>query len=125
MGGTTSDIRGRVRAAACVALLVAALGGCSGMPDLSTTSLMVTPGKYDLYSCQDIENHIRYRRSRVTELDNLTTQAAAGTGGAVVGAITYRSERALNQGELDELVRTLNNKQCVTQSPWSSQRAVF
>ena len=109
--------------AAGVALL--GVGGCGGLGEQGASSVLVTPGKYDMHSCQDIENNIRNRRGREAELQRLMAQASGAVGGEFVNAIAYRSDYLQNRAEIEELVRTAANKQCTAQSPWSSQRAVF
>jgi hypothetical protein len=106
-------------------LLAAGLGGCSGFSEQSVSSMLVTPGKYEFHSCQDIENNIRGRRGRQADLEKLMADASHGVGGEFVSAITYRSEYVQNRGEIAELVKTAQNKQCTIQNPFSSQRAVF
>ena len=106
-------------------LLTAGLSGCSGFGEEGVSSLLVTPGKYGFHSCQDIENGIRGRRGRQAELEKLMADASQGIAGEFVSAITYRSEYVQNRGEIAELIKTAQNKQCTIQSPLSSQRAVF
>jgi hypothetical protein len=107
------------------AALLAGLGGCSGFGEQGISSALVTPGKYEFHSCQEIENSIQNRRARLIDLEKLMADASQGVGGGFVGAITYRPEYMQNRGEIAELVKTAQNKQCVIQRPLSSQRAVF
>jgi hypothetical protein len=111
--------------AASLTLLAVGLGGCSGMSDFSSSSVMVVPGKYNLHGCQEIEANIRSRRARDAELEKLMAQASTGAGGEVVNLMVYRTDYLQNRGELAELVRTAADKQCSIQSPWTSGRTIF
>ena len=111
--------------AAGFALLMAGLGGCSGMSEFSSSSVMVVPGKYNLQGCQEIESNIRGRRARDAELEKLMAQASTGAGGEIVNLMVYRTDYLQNRAELDELVRTAADKQCSIQSPWTSGRTIF
>ena len=52
-------------------------------------------------------------------------KASQGFGGELVSAIAYRTEYLQVRGDIDLLVKTSEEKQCVTRSTWSSERAVF
>jgi hypothetical protein len=117
-------VRGLLAAVGVVALC-AGLSGCGSMGDEGISSALVAPGKYELNNCQDIENQMRSRRARVADLEQLMAKASEGAGGEFVSAIAYRSEYHQNRAELAELVRTAERKHCTSQSPWTSQRALF
>ena len=117
--------RNLFRAVGLVLLAAAGFAGCSGTSDLSSSSVMVVPGKYNLHGCQEIETNIRNRRARDAELEKLMAQASTGAGGEVVNLIVYRTDYLQNRGELDELVRTAADKQCSLQSPLLSGRTIF
>lgn len=73
-----------------VALAAIALAGCS-MPDGPGT-LLVDPGRYTLYHCPDLAARWKALRTREKELRSLMDKASEGGGGAVIGAIAYRSD---------------------------------
>ena len=114
---------GRLFAAAAVAAL--ALGGCANVSEQSAASAFVAPGKFDLYTCQDIERYALTVRNRQTELEQLMARSAQGQGGEFINTLVYRSEHLQTRGELEQLAKAATEKQCATQSQWSSQRAVF
>jgi uncharacterized protein YceK len=115
-----------VRVLAMLAVLSAlGLAGCGSISDQTAASALVAPGKYDIYTCQDIEQRTHSTRARQMELEQLMTRAAQGAGGALVNAIAYRSEYLQTQGELEQLARSSAAKDCVSRSKWSSGRAVF
>jgi hypothetical protein len=108
-----------------VALLSATLMGCAGISDQTAIAALVAPGKFDLYSCQDIEDSAKAARLRRTELEQLMARSAQGPGGEFVNAIAYRNEYLQARGDLQELAKANTDKQCATKSRWSSQRALF
>ena len=112
-------------AGAFVTVLAVALAGCGSISDQSAAAALVSPGKYSLYTCQDIEQRTRAVRSRLVELQQLMARAEQGAGGQLVNALAYRTEYLQMNGEMDELAKTSAEKNCVDQSKWSSGRAVF
>lgn len=124
-GRGLSVARSRLLAAGA-ALLAAGLAGCGGgLSDMTGPSMLVAPGKYAVYACQDLETNIRSRQSRQTDLEKLMEKSSGSPAGEFVNVIAYRAEYSQNRAEIDELVRTAQNKQCIIQSPWSSRRVIF
>jgi hypothetical protein len=101
------------------------LAGCGSISDQTAASALVAPGKFDIYTCRDIEQRKRQASARFTELEQLMARAAQSPGGEFVGALAYRSEYLETQGELEQLARSAAEKQCPSQSKWSSGRVVF
>jgi hypothetical protein len=109
-----------------VALLVgASVSGCAGVSGDGVSSALVTPGKYEFYSCQDITNRIAGARSRMAELEQLMAKSSQGAGGALVNVIAYQSDYTVARGDLAILLRTAEEKKCQAESPWTSERAIF
>jgi hypothetical protein len=123
-GRGRAGLRWTLRAGATV-LLMAVLTGCAGWSERTVTSALVNPGKYEFHSCEAIKSSIRTQRARQSELEQLMAKSAQSFGGEFVNAIAYRSEHLRTRGEIDVLVKTAEDKQCITQSPWSSERALF
>ena len=84
--GLWDDLRGRQRNALLVALAVA-LAGC-GLSDGPGT-LIVDPGHYDAYHCNDLVARWKVLNERERELRGLIDKASTGTGGTVIGSIAY------------------------------------
>jgi hypothetical protein len=108
-----------------VVLLTVSIGGCASVGEDSVSSVLVTPGKYEFYSCQDITNRIRGSRSRQAELEQLMAKSSQGAGGALVNVIAYRSDYLQTRGDLAVLIKAAEDKQCQTESQWTSERAIF
>jgi hypothetical protein len=106
-------------------LLAAGLAGCGTISEQSAATAFTSPGKYNVYTCQDIENATGLTRKRQVELEQLMARASQGTGGQFVNAIAYRSEYSQVRGDLVELGKAKAEKQCATESKFSSGRAVF
>ena len=110
---------------AMVALLAAGLAGCGSVSDRSVAGAFTSPGKYDIYTCEDIDRQITGIRTRQTELEQVMGRASQGAGGDFVNAIAYRGEYAQGRGDLAELAKAKSDKQCAVDSKFSSGRAVF
>lgn len=117
--------RGRLRGAAVAAFVAVALSGCGTITAQTGTSAYVAPGKFDVYTCSDINDRTQYVEKRKAELEQLMGRAADGVGGGIVNTIAYRGEYLQTRDELTELSRASADKQCATKSQWSSGRAVF
>jgi hypothetical protein len=119
-----TDVRHR-RSVAMVALLAAGLAGCGSVNDRTGAGSFTSPGKYDIYTCEDIERQANSIRTRQIELEQVMNRASQGAGGDFVNAIAYRGEYAQGRGELAELAKAKSDKQCAVDSKFSSGRAVF
>jgi hypothetical protein len=110
---------------AVAAILMVGLPGCGSISDRTAAAAFTSPGKYDVYSCEDVERAIVAVRYRQVELEQLMTRASRGAGGEFVNTIAYRGEYAQGRGDLIELAKAKADKQCVADSKYSSGRAVF
>jgi hypothetical protein len=110
---------------AVAAVLAAGLAGCGSISERTAAAAFTSPGKYNVYTCQDVENTIMALRVRQVELEQLMARASQGVGGEFVNTIAYRGEYAQGRGDLIELAKAKADKQCATESKFSSGRAVF
>jgi hypothetical protein len=106
-------------------LLAALLPGCASLSEDMAARATIAPGKYSVYTCKDLEDRTRVVRNRELELEQLMARSAQGAGGQVVNAIAYQSEYLQARGEIKLLAQAAAEKQCSTQSKWSSERSVF
>ncbi len=111
--------------AAAFALLAAGLAGCGSVNDRTWAGAFTSPGKYDIYTCSDIERQASSIRTRQIELEQVMGRASQGAGGDFVNTIAYRGEYAQGRGELAELAKAKSDKQCAIDNKFSSGRAVF
>jgi hypothetical protein len=108
-----------------IALPAASLAGCGSISEDTAAKAAFASGRYDLYTCRDLEERTVQVRKRQLELEQLTARAAQSPGGAIMGAMAYRSEYIQGRGELMELDRQATEKQCAIDSKFTSGRAVF
>jgi hypothetical protein len=113
------------RRVAIAAALTAGLAGCGAISERTAASAFTSPGKYNVYTCQDIENAMAALRIRQVELEQLMARASQGAGGEFVNTIAYRGEYAQGRGDLTEMTKAKADKQCASESKFSSGRAVF
>ena len=71
-------------------LAVAALTGCGASN--GPGSILVDPGRYSAYHCDDLAAHWKDLVARENELRNLMKKASEGGGGAVIGSLAYRTD---------------------------------
>lgn len=115
----------RIAAVGLAALLAAVLGACGTISDQTTASALVSPGKYNIYTCSDMDAQVLSMRKRQTELEQLMARASQSAGGEIINALSYRTEYLQTRGELAELSKAAADKQCAVDSQFSSGRAVF
>jgi len=123
--GGTARAR-RSWALACAGLLAAlALAGCGAITDETAGRAMMTPGRYDIYPCPNIEARILDIQRRRIELEQLMTRSAQSPGGEFINAMAYRTEYVQTGGDLEELGRASAEKKCATDSKYTSKRSVY
>jgi hypothetical protein len=93
------------------AALALALGACSATGD-SGLLVFADPGKYQYYNCKQIEGARASVAARHKELGELIGRAEQETGGALVGAIAYRSDYAASGQDLKVIDATAREKNC-------------
>jgi hypothetical protein len=114
-----------MRRCAAAVLLAASLAGCGTISENTAASAFIAPGKFQLYTCDDVQERTRFLRQRQVELEQLMARASQSSGGDFINSIAYRSEYLQTRGELTELKQVVSDKQCAVDSKFSSGRAVF
>lgn len=114
-----SKLRFDVIAAGLAAL--AAVGACTSH-DVVTT--VARPGKFQLYSCDQLNTRGGDLVKRERELQDLIQKASQGPGGAVAIALAYQNEYNTVQGDLREVELTGAEKKCVLKHRSISEQAV-
>ena len=118
-------VRRRDVLAGAGALLALGLAGCGTLSDEVAGKAIVSPGRYNVYPCANIETRLREVRARRIELEQLMARSSQTAGGDFVNAIAYRSEYLQTGGDLEELARASSEKKCAADSRFSSQRTVY
>jgi hypothetical protein len=105
--------------------MLAPAGGCGSLGD-NAASMIVAPGKYEYYSCEQLNTAGRPLIERERELTELNAKAVSGgPGGEFVGALAYRSELTQTRGQLKQIADVSARKNCSLQSRWQSDRALW
>ena len=68
---------------------IGALGGCTSN---DSGELLIDPGRYAVYKCDDFAARWKIVSAREKELRGLMERAGQSSGGAVVGSLAYRAE---------------------------------
>ena len=93
------------------ALVAGMLAGCA-MSDDSLSSVLVAPGHYVLFQCDDIERTAKGLVTRQKELEQLMTKAGTSAGGQFIGGATYGPEYETTRGALKDLRAAAIEKNC-------------
>jgi len=95
---------------------VVALTGCGTASDVSGEDklgrMLVAPGKYSVYSCDDIARQAVTSAERARTLEQLMAKAGVDASGRLVSAMAYEPEYAERRGELNELRVAAREKNC-------------
>jgi hypothetical protein len=105
-----NGIEKRARMAMAGLLSALALSGCVSDDTMST--ILVSPGKFILYTCSELITQGRALAQRQRQLESLMAKAGQGAGGQAVSAMAYRPEYLVNLGEMKDLRATAAEKQC-------------
>ncbi len=97
-------------------VLLAALTGCAGAPgetsDDKLGRMLVAPGKYVLYSCDELATQMQNTATRIRELEGLMARANVDSSGQFVSAIAYRPEYIERRGDFNELRNAAAARNC-------------
>ena len=67
-----------------------ALAACTS--NFDSGQLLIDPGRYEVFKCDDLAKRWKLVSKREKELRELMARAGQTSGGAVVGALTYRAD---------------------------------
>jgi hypothetical protein len=82
------------------------------------------PGKFQLYSCAQLDQHGAALLKREHELDGLMQKARQAAGGELAVAIAYQSEYNTVRGDLREIELAGTGRNCVLKYRTARERAV-
>jgi hypothetical protein len=102
-------------------MLAVLLAGCSANLD----ELVVAPGKFEIYNCDQLAARGRTAVARERELKTLIDKAEEGSGGALVSTIAYRNDYLTVRGELKQLETTAIDKKCDVSWKSVSERSMW
>jgi hypothetical protein len=121
----TAAFRRMDRYSLCGVLMSLTVAGCASISEQTAATAFVAPGRYNIYTCQEIDSQIRSAQNRALELEHLMARSAQGAGGQFINAIAYQSEYLQTRGRIKAMTEAAAGKSCVSQGQWSSQRSVF
>jgi|ERR1700688_2402384 len=101
--------------AICGAVAVCVLSACAapgGNSDDQMARFLVAPGKYVLYSCDELARQAQASAARKKELEQLMAKASSDAGGRMISNAAYGSEYTMVRGELIELHNAANERNC-------------
>jgi hypothetical protein len=102
-----------VRRTSLVLALAASLAGWNAASAQDTSRLVVAPDKFVLYGCPQLAAAREERTKRLRELESLMAKASAGgVSGQFMGNLAYGSELLVVKGDLREIERTSQEKNC-------------
>ncbi len=101
-------------------IVAAALAGCSN----GAGSLLIDPGRYSTYHCNDLATRWKELVKREKELRDLMDRADQGGGGAVIGSLAYRPEYESVRSEEVLLQRTATEKNCNPTTQYQSDQII-
>ena len=110
-----SPVKTRLVPFAAIGSIVFALAGCTsqgGSSDDQMARFLVAPGKYMLYTCDEIARQAKASAARQKELEQLMVKAGADASGQVIGAVAYRAEYLSLRGDINELRNATAEKNC-------------
>jgi hypothetical protein len=110
------------RAIAAFAYLGCA-AACSSSPDVGVM-VFADPGKYEYYTCEQMNAAGRSLVSREQVLRDLIKKAEQGAAGALVSTMAYRGEHRAVVEEIAVIEVTAQRKNCLTAKTWRSNTAI-
>jgi len=120
------SLRQRARSSRSFLLCAAAAGmtlaGC-GLGN-GPGSLLVDPGRYDAYHCNDLVARWKQLTDREKELRALMDKASQSGTGAVIGAVAYRSDYESVLTEEKLVQREANDKKCELTTTFQSDQSI-
>jgi hypothetical protein len=87
------------------------LSACA-MSDDRLSSFLVAPGKYVLFTCDDIARTAKTTQTRQKELEQLIAKASTDAGGRLISDATYGAEYATTRGQMKELRAAAAERKC-------------
>jgi hypothetical protein len=107
---------------ALLGLAVFALAGCGAGNDAG--SLLIDPGRYSAYHCNELAAQWKILVAREKELRGLMDKASEGGGGAVIGSLAYRTDYESTLSDERLLKQTAAEKNCGSTTEFQSDQGI-
>jgi hypothetical protein len=102
------------------AVAATALAACSN----GAGTLLVDPGRYDVYHCNDLQTRWKELTKKEQELRALMEKANQTTGGTVIGAMAYRADYESTLTEEKLVQRQAAEKKCEIGTTFQSDQSI-
>jgi hypothetical protein len=99
-----------------------ALAGCGAGDKVG--SILIDPGHYSSYHCDQFAGRAKELTARKKELLALMNKASEGPGGAVIGSMAYRSDYESVVAEEKLLQQTAAGKNCADAPAYQSDQTI-
>lgn len=117
VAGPCRRARSRLSTPGLILVLAAgALVGC-GVSEQGVGTLALNPSQYTIYHCNDLVARLKISIAREKELRNLMDKASESTGGAVIGALSYRTDYETVLSDQKLVRRVAAEKNCQLDPP--------
>ena len=107
---------------ALLGVAVFALAGCGAGGDAG--SLLIDPGRYSAYHCNELAARWKSVVAREKELRGLMDKASEGGGGAVIGSLAYRTDYESTLSDEKLLQQTAAEKKCGFTAEFQSDQGI-
>jgi hypothetical protein len=108
---------------ALLGVAVFALAGCGAGNDAG--SLLIDPGRYNAYHCNELAAQWKSLVAREKELRGLMDKASdGGGGGAVIGSLAYRTDYESTLSDEKLLQQTAAEKNCGSTTEFQSDQGI-
>jgi hypothetical protein len=114
-----NHVRARAGFPRCLALLavIELAGALAGCGSFDSGQLLIDPGRYALFKCDDLAKRWKTVTAREKDLRNLMARAGETGGGAVVGSVAYRADYEAVLSDERLLQHTAAEKNCPLPAP--------
>jgi hypothetical protein len=107
---------------ALLGVAVFALTGCGAGDDAG--SLLIDPGRYSAYHCNELAAQWKILVAREKELRGLMDKASEGGGGVVIGSLAYRTDYESTLSDEKLLQQTAAEKNCGFTAQFQSDQGI-
>ena len=120
--GRSSMRRLKLSVLPCALVALLALAGCGGTQDPG--SILIDPGRYSVYHCNDLAARWKELAKREKDLRALIDKADQTPSGAVIGSLAYRTDYASVISEEKLLQKTAAEKNCNFSTQFQSDQGI-
>jgi len=103
-------------------IVAVAVAGCGVSSD--PASILVDPGAYSEFNCKDLVTRRAALMQRAQQLRDLQAKASAGTGGALIGTLSYRTQYETTMEDLKILERVAKAQNCALVTTYQSDQTI-